>query len=64
MQYLEQQGIEPDRFRLSQAAVHEPFTIGELPLVLNARVEIYVLTELVEDLVGTREERAQRLSKP
>jgi len=64
MQYLEQQGIEPDRFRLSQAGVHEPFTIGELPLVLNARVEVYVLSEVVEDLVGTLEERARRVTKP
>jgi chemotaxis protein MotB len=64
MKYLEQQGIEPERFRLSQAGIHEPLTIGEVPLALNARVEIYVLTEFVEDLVGTRKERAQRVATP
>jgi len=64
MKYLEQQGIEPERIRLSQAGIHEPLTIGEVPLALSARVEIYVLTEFVEDLVGTRKERAQRVSKP
>ena len=64
MQYLEQQGIEPDRFRLAQAGFHEPLTIGDLPLQVNARVEIYVLAERVEDLVGTPDERARRLTKP
>jgi chemotaxis protein MotB len=64
MKYLEQQGIEPERIRLSQAGIYEPLTIGELPLALNARVEIYVLTEFVEDLIGTRKERAQRVAAP
>jgi chemotaxis protein MotB len=64
MKYLEQEGIEPERIRLSQAGVHEPFTISDQPLVLNARVEVYMLDEFVEDLTGTRKERAKRISKP
>ena len=64
--FLEQEGIEPDRIRMSQAGQFEPQTILEEPgqQALNSRVEIYVLPESVEDLVGTKEERAKRVWKP
>ena len=64
--FLEQQGIEPERLRLSQAGSFEPLTIRPDKdwETQNSRVELYVLTEAVEDLVGTREERAQRFKTP
>jgi chemotaxis protein MotB len=62
MEYLEQQGIEPNRMRLTQAGVHEPYTIrGDAPTQpRNSRVEIFLLAEIAEELVGTPEERSQR----
>jgi chemotaxis protein MotB len=66
MKYLESQGIEADRIRLSQAGPFEPLTIREQPELQaqNARVEVYGLGELVEELVGTREERAKQFRSP
>ena len=66
MHYLEQEGVEPDRIRLSQAGTAEPYTIREDPekQAKNARVEVYLLAELAEELVGTREERAERFHAP
>jgi chemotaxis protein MotB len=62
MNYLQEQGIEPNRIRLTQAGVHEPFTIRSEADVQprNSRVEVFLLAELAEDLVGTAEERAAR----
>lgn len=62
MQYLHDQGIEPNRIRLTQAGVHEPFTIRSNAdaQARNSRVEVFLLAELAEDLVGTAEERASR----
>jgi chemotaxis protein MotB len=64
--FLEQEGIEAERIRMSQAGGFEPQTIREEPeeQALNSRVEIYVLPEVVEDLIGTREEREKRDWKP
>jgi chemotaxis protein MotB len=64
--FLEQQGIEPERLRLSQAGSFEPLTIrpDKNWETQNSRVELYVLNESVDDLVGTREERAQRFQNP
>jgi chemotaxis protein MotB len=64
MKYLEQQGVDPELIRLSQGGVYEPFTLGLEPekQALNARVEVYVLSELADDLMGTEEERAQRIA--
>jgi len=61
--FLESQGIEPERFRLSQAGVFEPQTLRtELQKQdSNSRVELYVLAEFVEDFIGTKKERAERL---
>jgi chemotaxis protein MotB len=63
---LEQEGIEAERIRMSQAGEFEPQTIREEPAqqAMNSRVEIYVLPEVVEDLVGTKEERERRAWKP
>lgn len=65
MHYLKEQGIEASRIRLTQAGVHEPFTIrSELDVQpRNSRVEVFLLAELAEDLVGTAEERASRFQK-
>jgi chemotaxis protein MotB len=64
--YLEQEGGEPARIRLSQAGVFEPLTLrAEMEKqVHNSRVEVYLLGELTEDLAGTPEERAQRFRSP
>jgi chemotaxis protein MotB len=62
MQYLQEQGIEPNRIRLTQAGIHEPFTIRDdaESQGRNSRVEVFLLAELADDLVGTPEERAAR----
>lgn len=64
--FLEAHGIETERIRLSQAGPYEPQTLGTDPQRLeeNSRVEIYVLPELVEDLMGTPQERAARFKTP
>jgi chemotaxis protein MotB len=66
MEYLEHSGVEPQRMRLSQAGAFEPHTIRVEPeqQTQNSRVEVYVLGEFVEDLVGTREERDARSEIP
>jgi len=66
MEYLRQQGIPPERIRLSQAGVFEPYSIRVDPerQRLNARVELYVLSETADELMGTREERNERLKTP
>lgn len=63
MKFLQEQGISPERIRLSQAGFFEPFTIRSDPAkqAMNHRVEVYVLAETAEELMGTREERAERL---
>jgi chemotaxis protein MotB len=64
MKFLEQQGVDPELIRLSQAGVYEPFTLRLEPekQALNARVELYVLSEFADDLMGTEEERAERIA--
>lgn len=64
--FLEAHGIETERIRLSQAGPYEPQTLGTDPRRMeeNSRVEIYVLPELVEDLMGTPQERAARFKAP
>jgi len=63
-QYLERAGVETERFRLSQAGVYEPQTIRETQEKQNARVEVFVLAERVEDLTGSPEERRERIKAP
>jgi chemotaxis protein MotB len=62
MKYLEEKGIEPNRIRLTQAGVYEPFTIqGDAKAQpRNSRVEVFLLSEIADDLVGTAEERSSR----
>jgi chemotaxis protein MotB len=66
MNFLIAKGVEADRFRLSQASSFEPLTIsGNVADVKkNARVEVYLLDEITEDLVGTKEERAKLYQTP
>jgi chemotaxis protein MotB len=57
-------GIDPKRIRLSVAAENEPKHISSDPELRreNPRVEIYMLTELAEDLKGTPDEQQKRFS--
>jgi chemotaxis protein MotB len=61
MKHLEQLGISPERIRLSQAAGYEPYTtrVEAEWQARNSRVEVYLLSELVRDFVGTRDERGE-----
>jgi len=65
-QYLVQHGIELERIRLAQAGEHEPFSISGADdlMALNDRVEVYMLTDTVEDSVGNQEERDSRVMSP
>jgi chemotaxis protein MotB len=51
MQYLVQQGIEPERFRLTSAGAYEPLNNALAPGLRkrNARVEVVLWDERVED---------------
>jgi chemotaxis protein MotB len=66
MKFLERQGIDPARIRLSQGGPFEPYSLGpaEKQRAYNSRVEVYMLSEYAEDLMGTPEERASRLAEP
>jgi chemotaxis protein MotB len=65
-QYLIDHGIEPERIRLAQAGEHEPFSISGVDdlMALNDRVEVYMLTDTVEDSVGNQQERDSRVMSP
>jgi chemotaxis protein MotB len=66
MDFLISKGVEADRFRLSQAGTFEPLTIAGDPddVKKNARVEVYLLDEITEELVGTKKEREDRFEPP
>jgi chemotaxis protein MotB len=66
MKYMQTQGVEPERLRLSQGGPFEPLTISLAAenQAQNSRVELYVLSELVDEFMGTRVERAERLRPP
>ena len=66
MNFLEQLGIEQSRIRLSQGGPFEPYSVGPAAKkrAYNSRVEVYMLSEYAEDLMGTPEERASRLAAP
>jgi chemotaxis protein MotB len=66
MDFLVAKGVEADRFRLSQASSYEPLTISGDPADVkkNARVEVYLLDEITEELAGTQAERAERYKTP
>jgi len=65
MQFLLEQGIDADRMRLTAAGPYEPNSIrpDEASQARNERAEVYVLNELVQELVGTRDERAALFSE-
>ena len=65
MQYLIQDlNIDARRIRMSVAGPHEPAHIGtdEKKLRQNPRVEVYMLDEVISDLVGTQEELQERFT--
>jgi chemotaxis protein MotB len=66
MKYLVQQGINPERLRLSQGGAYEPYSLQVTPTLQsqNSRVEIYILDEYAEHFMGTPEERADRFVTP
>jgi chemotaxis protein MotB len=66
MRHLEEKGIEPQRMRLSQAAAFEPSTLAveQDAQLRNARVEVYMLGEFVDELKGTRKEREENYETP
>ena len=62
MEFLVQQGLPPERIRLSQAGLHEP-----QQRELDSRVEVFLLNEIIEDRRGlppetgeSREESGER----
>jgi chemotaxis protein MotB len=64
MQYLvEKHQIPPERIRLASAGAWEPMTLSSDPnkLSQNPRVEVFLLEETVDDLVGSTKEREQRV---
>jgi chemotaxis protein MotB len=63
LKYLQDHGVSPEQVRLSQAGGNEPLTTREdaQGQVRNPRVEVMMLNEWVEDLVGTPKERSQRV---
>ncbi len=64
-EYLAQLGVEPERMRMSQAGSTEPFTLrADANYKRNSRVEIYMLDEITEDLVGTAAERSEQFQTP
>jgi chemotaxis protein MotB len=65
-QFLEEHDIDPQRIRLSQGGPYEPYSIqvDSSKQAFNSRVEIYVLDEYSEDLMGTPEERAKLFISP
>ena len=63
--YLEEHGVAAEQMRLSQAGGNEPLTTREDPQaqLRNPRVEVVMLNEWVQDLVGTPKERSQRVKE-
>lgn len=59
MDFLAQKGIDPDRFRLSQAGPYEPQVTADDPMWKrrNSRVEIIMLNEYVDDYDANRREQ-------
>ncbi len=66
MKFLLQNGIEPERLRLSQGGAYEPYTLQIDPSlqIYNSRVEVFVLDEYARNLMGTSAERNERFSTP
>ena len=66
MRYLESKGVEAKRFRLSASGAYEPKSLGQNSglRTQNSRVEVYVLNEIVDDLMGNKKERDERTKAP
>ncbi|MGA2622022.1 MAG: flagellar motor protein MotB [Thermoguttaceae bacterium] len=62
MAFLEQEGVEPERIRLSQAGPFEPHRARDDPedLSRNSFVDVYMLGEFVDDFMHPREEKFSR----
>jgi chemotaxis protein MotB len=54
-------GIDARRFRIGAAGQNEPMHISDDPILAqeNARVDIYLLDVLTEELIGTKKERSK-----
>jgi len=63
LKYLQEHGVSAEHVRLSQAGGNEPLTTREdaKGQIRNPRVEVMMLNEWVEDLIGTPKERSQRV---
>ena len=57
-----EKGIDPKRVRISDAGPFEPMHLDSDPLAQreNPRVEVFMLDEVVSDLMGTKEEQEKR----
>lgn len=67
MQYLvEKHGIPPERIRLSSAGAWEPMYVSSdsEKMRLNPRVEVFLLEETVDQLIGTAQERSDKFLEP
>jgi chemotaxis protein MotB len=64
--FLQQEGVEPFRMRLSQAGPHEPskHPDNEEWITENSRVEIYMLGEYVRDVTKPRKKKPVGIKKP
>ncbi|GAA4424751.1 MULTISPECIES: OmpA/MotB family protein [Bremerella] len=65
-EFLISLGIDERRIRVAVSGKNEPFHIGTDPLLLkqNPRVEVFLLDEVIDDLVGTAQEQANRRAPP
>jgi chemotaxis protein MotB len=58
----EKKGIDPKRLRMSVAGPYEPMHLTSDPVAIreNPRVEVFMLDEVVSDLMGTKQEQDKR----
>jgi chemotaxis protein MotB len=63
MNYLAEHGIPKERMRISIAGPYEPLTlsVGEKDDKVNARVEVFLLSETVNQMQGNSEDRGKYL---
>jgi chemotaxis protein MotB len=62
--FLEQQGISPERVRISQAAGYEPYSARVEPQwqARNSRVEVALLSELVDEFEAPDSQPSEQVS--
>lgn len=63
MKFLVAMGIDPRRMRFSIAAANEPRFSGTDPDRQNPRVEVFLLSDVVNDLVGNADNDSSRRSQ-